>query len=93
MHKELSGKKNRTSTVSLTLGLNTGFPLCLQVHSYLPSNKGTDSVHSVPGQADHCWGLDSNMCLLHAVVFPSEYSGTVYYTFLILRMTLYVTNN
>lgn len=51
------------------------FPCHTQVHSYLPSNEGSDSVHSVPGQADHCRGLDVYLHILHAVVFPGGHSG------------------
>ena len=51
------------------------FPLFLQVHSYLSSNKGSDCVHSVPSQANHCWGLGLYLCVLHAVVFSRGHSG------------------
>lgn len=42
----------------------------MQVYSYLPSNEGSDHVHSVQGEADHRWGLDLHLHLLHALVLP-----------------------
>lgn len=57
-------------------------PHSIQVHSYLPSNEGSDYVHSIPGQTDHCWGLDLHLHILHALVFPGGHSGKIINSFL-----------